>query len=288
MSRFWSGSGTPSTVMAGFTMDIEMSKIRQPKNVFREISEVQDLARSLKQKGLLQPILVRTVEGYYEIVAGNRRFLACKTLGWKRIACHIIELDDKEAFEISLVENIQRKRISPIDEAKAFKLYVSDFGWGGVSDLASKIGKSISYISKRISLLDLPKDVLESIINRKLDTSIAEELSPIRDKSKQSFLANLVIERRVPLRRARKLIETFESEVDSSSSKRYTTNPIDHVRIAERSFDKTITAIKIAMNILTEVIEGIEHDWILYEVLMQHKSMLHNQIDILLKEKRKL
>jgi ParB family transcriptional regulator, chromosome partitioning protein len=78
----------------------------------------------------------------------------------ERIACHIIEVDDKEAFEISLIENIQRKRISPIDEAKAFKLYISDFGWDGVSDLASKIGKSVSYTSKRISLLDLPKDVL--------------------------------------------------------------------------------------------------------------------------------
>jgi len=65
---------------------------------------------------------------YFEVVAGNRRYCACKDLGWKKIACHILELDDKQAFEVSLIENIQRKTISPLDEATAFKDYASDFG----------------------------------------------------------------------------------------------------------------------------------------------------------------
>jgi ParB family transcriptional regulator, chromosome partitioning protein len=82
---------------------------------------------------------------------------------WKKIACHIIAFDACHiiAFEVSLIENIQRKTISPLDEANAFKAYVSDFGWGGVSDLASKIGKSLSYITKRIRLLNLTQDVLD-------------------------------------------------------------------------------------------------------------------------------
>jgi ParB family transcriptional regulator, chromosome partitioning protein len=78
------------------------------------------LAKSIQQKGLLQTILVRTLDGYFEIVAGTRRFCACKALGWKKIACPIIELDDKQAFEVSLVENIQRKTKS-IGRSKCFQ-----------------------------------------------------------------------------------------------------------------------------------------------------------------------
>ncbi len=91
-----------------------------------------DLTVSVKENGLLQPILVRPKQPGFEIVAGNRRMLACKKLGWKKIACHIIDVDDKTAFEISLSENLQRKNLSPIEEAEAFKAYIKDFGYGGV------------------------------------------------------------------------------------------------------------------------------------------------------------
>jgi ParB family transcriptional regulator, chromosome partitioning protein len=235
----------------------------------------------------LQPILVRTLDGYFEVVAGNRRYCACKALGWKKIACHIIELDDKEAFEVSLIENIQRMTLSPLDEATAFKAYVTDFGWGGVTDLASRIGKSLSYITKRIKLLNLPSDVLESIMNRRLDPSLAEELLSVKDGNKQSVLANLIADRRLSLRMTRKLLKDVE-EKDRDFDSFYKSDYIDHIKIAERSFDKSITAIRIAMNSLSEIISGVEHDWIIQEVLMQHRNMLHTQIDLLLKEKKKL
>jgi ParB family transcriptional regulator, chromosome partitioning protein len=268
-------------------VDVDLSKIKQSKNFRHNICDTEQLAKSIEQKGLLQPILVRTLDGYFEIVAGNRRFCACKALGWKKIACHIIELDDKGAFEVSLIENVQRKSLSPLDEATAFKAYVSDFGWGGVSDLASKIGKSLSYVTKRIKLLNLPSDVLESIINRRLDPSLAEELLSIKDGSKQSTLANLIADRRLSLRTTRKLLRDVDEtskEFDSECEYEY----IDHIKIAERSFDKSITTIRIAMNSLSEIINGVEHDWVIQEVLMQHKNMLHTQIDLLLKQKRKL
>jgi ParB family chromosome partitioning protein len=154
------------------------------------------------------------MDGYLEVVTGNRRFCACKALGWKMIACHIIELDDKEVFEVSLIENIQRKTISPLDEGTAFKAYVCDFGWGGVSDLASRIGKSLSYITKRIKLLNLPPDVLEYIMNRRLDTSISEELLSIKDPNKQSKLANLIADRRLSLRLTRRLLKHGDEDGD--------------------------------------------------------------------------
>ncbi len=287
MSKMWLQGSSFSATAPGFIGDIDISKIKQSKNIRHQVSDTDELAKSIDQKGLLQPILVRTMDGYFEVVAGNRRYCACKALGWKKIACHIIELDDKEAFEVSLIENIQRKTISPLDEATAFKAYVSDFGWGGVSDLASRIGKSLSYITKRMKLLNLPSGVLESIMNRRLDTSIAEELFSIKDETKQSKLANLITGRRLSLRMTRKLVKQVAKE-DKEIDLFYKSDYIDHIKIAERSFDKSITAIRIAMNSLSEIINGVEHDWVIHEVLMQHRNMLHRQVDLLLKEKRKL
>jgi ParB family transcriptional regulator, chromosome partitioning protein len=119
-----------SLVIPGLTEDLDVSSIRQSPNIRSEIIEAYELANSINQKGLLQPIIVRPKEGFFQIVAGNRRFEACKLLAWKKIPCHIIELDDKAAFEVSLIENIQRQTLNPLDEAQAFKTYVDDFGWG--------------------------------------------------------------------------------------------------------------------------------------------------------------
>jgi len=281
MSKLWLQASTFSATAPGFIGDVDISKIKQSKNIRQMVSDTDELAKSIDQKGLLQPILVRTMDGYFEVVAGNRRYCACKSLGWKKIACHIIELDDRQAFEVSIIENIQRMTLSPLDEGTAFKTYVTDFGWGGVTDLASRIGKSLSYITKRIKLLNLPSDVLESIINHRLDTSVAEELLSIKDGKKQSVLANLIADRRLSLRMTRKLLKDVdEKERDIDSF--YKSDYIDHIKIAE------ITAIRIAMNSLSEIISGVEHDWVIQEVLMQHRNIFHTQIDLLLKEKKKL
>ena len=156
-----------------------------------------------------------------------------------------------------------------------------------MTDLASRIGKSLSYITKRIKLLNLPSDVLESIMNRRLDPSLAEELFSIKDENKQSMLANLIADRRLSLRMTRKLLKDVD-EKDRDLDSFYKSDYIDHIKIAERSFDKSITAIRIAMNSLSEIINGVEHDWVIQEVLMQHRNMLHTQIDLLLKEKKKI
>jgi ParB family transcriptional regulator, chromosome partitioning protein len=114
----------------------------------------------------------------------------------------VVELNEREVFEISIIENLERKNLNSFDEAQAFKAYVSDFGWVSISKLAERIGRS-----KRIRLLELPPDVLDSIINCKIDTSIAQKLSSIKDKSKQSDIARFVSERRLSLRKVRELLK---------------------------------------------------------------------------------
>jgi ParB family chromosome partitioning protein len=135
-------------------------------------------------------------------VCGCRRYTACKALRWKKIPRIVIEANDREAFEISLIENMHRSSLEPIEEANAFKKYVLDLGWGGISELASKLGRSHTYIIRRIMLLDL----IDFINNRQLTPSAAEELFPIRDESKRSELAKLIVDRQLSPKEARKVV----------------------------------------------------------------------------------
>ena len=281
-----------SRSVIGVLENIDLSKISVSRYSYRNSveTEIDELCLSIAEKGLLQPIIVRTTNTpYYEIVAGKRRYLACKKLGWRKILCNVMELDDKDAFEISLIENIHSKNIDPIDEATAFKRYVSEYGWGGVSELASKIGKSISYVDKRIRLLDLPKNIIESISDSSLNPSTAEELLSLKDKDQQSKLAELIIQRQHTTREARDLKNKLKnSELNIDEIIDFQTKIIDLDTKTQKSFDKAIVTLKVAMNKLASIISETEDNWMIYEILMQHKHVLHNQIDILYKEKKKL
>jgi ParB family chromosome partitioning protein len=96
-----------SLLILGIIEDIDIHKIKKSFHLTRE-TNIQSLFESVKEKGLLQPIIVRPINEHFEIIAGNRRFEVCKRLGWKKIICHIVEVNDKEAFELGLVENIRR------------------------------------------------------------------------------------------------------------------------------------------------------------------------------------
>jgi ParB family chromosome partitioning protein len=250
---------------------------------------VEELVDSIRENGLLQPIVVRPKDDYFEIVAGNRRRMACQILRWRKIPCHIVELDEKRAFEYSLVENIQRQTLSVIEEAEAFKVYVADFGWGGVSELARKIGKSPSYITKRINLLDLPTDVIDSIASQSLNASVAEELRPIKDQSRQSELASLIIQRHLSLRKARGILNQYKAGgVEQLDAYDYELNSATTLEHNQKVFDKMIVTLRIALNNIATLVNDNEDDWLIREILMQHKNSLHSQIDILIKQKRKL
>ena len=153
---------------------------------------IKELADSIRQHGLIQPITVRPVDSGFEIVAGHRRYQACKLLRWRVIPARIRALSDKDAFEIQLVENMHRMTMDPIDEAEAFKAYILDYGWGGVSQLARIISKSEQYVSSRIQLLRLPKEIMEEVAQKKLKLSHALELVNI-EQDKQKLIAEEIM-----------------------------------------------------------------------------------------------
>jgi len=286
-----------STKLSGIVEDIDISKIVESKFFLRISSkeEVENLSHSIIEHGLLNPIVVRVIDNFkFEIVAGNRRLTACKILKHKKIACHIIELDDKGAFEISLIENIQRKILHQIEEAQAFRKYISEFGWGGASELSRKIGKSVSYITRRIRLLELPPDVLKAIASEEISTSAAEEILTFKDKTKQSIITNMIVDRNLSVKKIRKMLNNNEIDkyfscngVDSTI-----TNENDrNAYIYDKAIDKAISIIRIAMTRLSDLIldmnENDDANWLLHEEMMYHRILLHQQIDQLIKKKYK-
>jgi len=283
------GSGQYENMTIGSIEELYVS------NVFPSLSSLRNgsdnmlgLADSINRIGLLSPILVRITDtGKFEIVAGNRRFRACKSLGWKKIPCHIVELDDRSAFEASIIENLQRNTLNIIEEGMAFRKYVSEFGWGSATELAHKISKSSSYVSKRIRLLDLPNDVLRLLCESEISVSTGEELLSIKERDKQSKVAAMLVDNAISSKRLRKLIKDSTSNLDDLTNSVYDNNTSEEKAKSLKTFDKSIIALRIALNRLATLIEKTEDNWILYEVLMNHKNTIHSQIDILIREKKK-
>ncbi len=261
--------------------NILIADIRVPSNNLRISNSlnIEKIANSIRQHGLLQPLVVKPKSDHFEIVAGYRRFLACKSLHWKKIPCHIVNLDDMQTFEVAMVENIRRKSFTPLEEANAFKIYVSDKGWGGVTELSNKIGRSPSSIIRRIGLLDLPKDVLDSIKRSELSPSTAVELFRVKDPLKQSHLAKLVARQHLTTKRVRRIVNNdmiLNNQQDTV------------IRSQLRAFDKSIIALRVALNKIVTIMDEENKDNILIQELLLHqRNVLHNQIGILLKCKKK-
>jgi ParB family transcriptional regulator, chromosome partitioning protein len=270
--------------LVGSLEDIEMSDISLPKRILREsITDVEELINSIRSIGLVQPVVVRIQQSGYEIVAGCRRYTACKKLGWKKIPSHVVDLNDRQSLELSIIENIHRSSISPIEEGQAFSYYVNEFGWGGISELAVAISKNPSYVCKRIKLAQLPVEIVDLINESHIAPSVAEELFRIKDTRKQIRLASRIGKMGLTFRQARKFIESnndffgLEGEV-----------PYDEGEVMARNLSRCIVVLKIALRKLSAIIENTERDWIAYEILMQHKNLLNNQIDIMIKESKKV
>jgi ParB family chromosome partitioning protein len=194
-------------------------------------STIRELAASIGRLGLLQPIIVRPVRDGFEIVAGHRRFLACKLLRWKAITAHVKELSDKDAFEIQLVENIQRRTLNSVEEARSFKLYVTGYGWGGITHLAYAIMKSEQYVSSRIQLLNLPEDILQKIESEELKVSHAMEILRFGE-NEQKILANSTISKKMSVKDLRNIKNILNVNDDVTI--------IDNVGIDTHSDDNNI------------------------------------------------
>lgn len=157
----------------------------QPRKTFRD-AELNDLAASIKEKGVLQPILLRAVAGRpynYEIVAGERRFRASKLAGLNEIPAVIKKLDDNNAMEIALIENVQRENLDPVEEAAAYKNLIEKCNYE-MDDVSRLIGKSASYIRNSMRILELPESVRSMVSNGELSASHARTIAVAENPEK--------------------------------------------------------------------------------------------------------
>ena len=275
--------------MIGVIEDIELSKIRPSNNPLRkDVSEsLEELMHSIKMIGLVNPIVVRPINGSnFEIIAGHRRFQACKLLGWKKIPCQVVDLDERKAYELALIENIQAKTLTPIEEALAFKRYVEEKGWGGVSELARRIGKSQSYVSARLSLLKLPKAIQEAIISRQITPSVAQELVTLPNQQLLRLFDQIKTHKlsRSIVRRIKREIYSEKLVIEEGFLQPIIHTEKYHQKIRMLTLYKSI--LKLALQRINEVLDKIEEEeeiGVLFIMLWEIKQKLSNLIDEVIK-----
>jgi ParB family chromosome partitioning protein len=181
------------------TNKIDISKIypnkKQPRKNFVE-REIRELSDSIKNQGLIQPIVVRETSGnMYEIIAGERRWRACQLAGLHSVNCVVMSVDDKTVYELALIENIQRENLNVVEEAKAYKNLIELNGIKN-EELSKKIGKSSSHISNLIRLLDLDDEIHQMIIDGKISMGHARALIGVPnavEKAKEIFEKKLSV-----------------------------------------------------------------------------------------------
>ncbi len=263
-------------------------------NIRREVGDIDGLKSSIKEKGLLQPILVRMKDDHFEVVAGNRRLEACKRLRWATIPCIVKDMDDKTAFEIALIENVQRKTLNPLEEAEAFRSYVNRYGWGGITDLAHKIGRSVEYVSHRLKLLELPEDVRSKIAANQIAPSIAHELIWLKDEEACRELTQSAVELKLSAKKVRAAIKLTRGglSVDKALGE-YAGLRMNHADKGSTGkklvevLEEAILVLRICLVRFDNVVKRAVNPE-LKSMLLKDRYAIHKIIDNLICEKKRL
>lgn len=183
----------------------------QPRKDF-DINALQVLADSIREHGVIQPILVREMEftpGKYEIVAGERRFRAAEMAGLDEIPVAIMTGDDLEVAKVALIENVQRKDLNPVEEAMAYRVLMDKFGLTQ-DQVATQAGKNRSTVANLLRLLDLPEDVLVMLRDGSLSAGHARALLPLEDDEKEVSLAQRIVEKELSVREVERMVAAIK------------------------------------------------------------------------------
>ena len=209
----------------------------QPRKTFRP-EELAELADSIKQNGILQPLLVRKKGSEYEIVAGERRYQAAKAAGLSEVPVVIREISDDEVFKLALIENLQRSDLSPLEEAQGYRQLIKEKGLTQ-EDLAKILSKSRSAITNTLRLLDLPEEVQGLVEEGKLTAGHARAILAVPSEEGRIQLAQKVVEERLSVRQTESLASLF------SVSK--TDEPVRRAPVPQ-SFKRAARQIRLALD----------------------------------------
>jgi len=181
----------------------------QPRKVFDDVN-LEDLTNSIKERGIIQPIIVRKSnedKSRFEIIAGERRWLAAQRAGLHNVPVVIIDADDLKSLEFAIVENVQRHDLNPLEEAQGYKRLIDEFSYDQ-EKVAKFIGKSRSYITNSLRLLSLPEDVIKLIENQKLTSGHAKILVGLENAS---FVAAKILDKKLSVRQTESLVKFYKN-----------------------------------------------------------------------------
>lgn len=210
-------------------IEIDINKVQpdksQPRKYFND-DTLEELALSIKNVGIISPIIVKKKGNFYEIISGERRFRAAKKLKLKKIPIIIKEYDDLVSLEVSLIENIQRENLNPIEEALTYKIFQEKFNLNQ-EEIAEKVGKNRATIANAIRLLKLDNRVQNFVIELKLSQGHARALLPIEDIDIQFELAEKIIDEQLSVRQTEEMVKKLlEQKKDEQKNKIEETDPI--------------------------------------------------------------
>lgn len=247
-------------------LELELDKIKpnpyQPRDFF-DASKIDELALSIKEHGVIQPIIVKPVGNHYLIIAGERRYRASLKLGLKTIPAIVRTYEKTKMIELALIENLQRENLSPIEEATAYVSMMKELGYNQ-TEVAMKVGKSRSYVTNMIGILNLPQEVLGLLKVGKLSFGHARVLSKLKDDSKICDLAYKVVTEQLSVREIEVLAKKYEKKNEvrnKRDSERVIYNKILNNRKIKIVGDKNKITIKVSDGSIEDIM-----DWLLKEI----------------------
>ena len=216
---------------------------KQPRKNFDE-DALQELSDSIKQFGLLQPILVQDRKDHYEIIAGERRWRAAKLAGLKEIPVIIRDYSDQEIMEISLIENIQREDLNPIEEAQAYKRLLTEFHLKQ-DEVAERVSKSRAAVTNSIRLLKLSDEVQQMVIDDMISPGHARTLLAVEDKDEQYNLAQRIFDEKLSVRDVEKLVKNLHKPEKAPKKTENKTMEVIYQDIEEKLKQKLSTKVVV-------------------------------------------
>lgn len=223
--------------------DIEPNR-SQPRRNFNEDS-LQELSDSIKQYGIIQPLILQKRETYYEIIAGERRWRAARLAGLKTVPAIIKDYTEKEILEISLIENIQRDNLNPIEEALAYQRLIEEFQLKQ-DEVAERVSKSRTAITNCMRLLKLDEIVQQMIIEEVITSGHARALIPIEDREMQVAIATKIMDEKLSVREVEKLVKKILENKPAQDKIKDTANDVIYKDLEEKI--KSIIGTKVTIN----------------------------------------
>lgn len=215
----------------------------QPRSIFDE-EKIQELAQTIHTHGMIQPIIVRKVEGdEYELIAGERRWRAVKSLEWKKVPVIIRKMNDTETASVALIENLQREELTVIEEATAYSRLLELHSLTQEA-LAQRLGKSQSTIANKLRLLKLPQEVQDALLENKIAERHARALISLKDEQTQLYILNEVIEQGLNVSQTEALIKDINNPPESKTEKRPRLKGVSKdIRIAMNTIRESLSMV---------------------------------------------